>query len=82
LPIPKLTGRINSFLHVGILTLKLFNFPFDHILHKVLLLSHVLIFDYLIGFGVSWLEVEGVLWVAVKSVVSDYLMACVWKLRW
>jgi hypothetical protein len=48
----------------------------------VFLLTHILILDYLIGLVVSWLEVEGILWIAVESMVSDYLLASVWKLRW
>ena len=80
--IPKLARSINSLLNVGILTLKLFNFPFYYILHKVFLLTHILSFYYLISFIISRLKIKRILWIAVKSVVSDYLMASIWKLRW
>lgn len=80
--IPKLARSINSLLHVGILTLKLFNFPFNHILHEVFLLAHILSFYYLICFVISRLKVKRILWIAIESVVSDYLMASIWKLRW
>ena len=80
--IPKLTRSINSLLNIGILTLKLFNFPFYNILHKMFLLAHILRLYYLICFVITRLKVKWILWIAVESVVSDYLMASIWKLWW
>ena len=84
LVISKLAWSVNTFLHISILALKLFYFPFDYVLHKVFLLTHILSFNYLIScFVISRLEVERSLWIAVKSVVSNYLVTGIWKLwRW
>jgi len=83
LVVSELAWCVNSFLYVGILTLKFFDFPFYNILHEVLLLTHILCFDYLIScFVISWLKVERILWIAVKSIVSNYLVTSIRKLRW
>ena len=80
--VSKLAWCVNSFLNVGILTLKFFDFPFYNILHEVLLLTHILRFDYLIScFVVSRLKVERILWIAVKSIVSNYLVTSIRQLR-
>jgi hypothetical protein len=81
--VSKLAWSVNSFLNVGILTLKFFDFSFYNILHKVLLLTHILRFYYLIScFVISRLKVERILWIAVKSIVSNYLVTSIRKLRW
>ena len=81
--ISKLAGSVNPFLNVCVLTLKFFNFSFDNVLHKVFLLTHILSLNYLIsGFVISRLKVERILWIAVKSVVSNNLVTGIRKLRW
>ena len=78
--ISKFARSVYSFLNISILTLKLFNFSFNNILHEMFLLS--LSFNHLICcFIISRLKVERILRIAVKSVVSNYLVTSVRKLR-